>query len=45
MYECGIGGDVFKYVQKQIHCIENPIYVFPEKKLGGLSPNITFMDL
>jgi hypothetical protein len=21
------------------HCKENPIYVFPEKKLPGLSPN------
>ncbi len=21
------------------HCNENPIYVFPEKELGGLSPN------
>jgi hypothetical protein len=22
-----------------LHCKENPIYVFPEKKLRGLSPN------
>ncbi len=24
---------------ESIHCNENPIYVFPEKKLRGLSPN------
>jgi hypothetical protein len=23
-----------------MHCNENPIYVFPEKELRGLSPNI-----
>jgi hypothetical protein len=23
----------------QVHCNENPIYVFPEKELRGLSPN------
>jgi hypothetical protein len=22
-----------------LHCKENPIYVFPEKELSGLSPN------
>ncbi len=25
------------------HCKENPIYVFPEEELRGLSPNSTFM--
>ncbi len=24
---------------QQLHCNENPIYVFPEKELRGLSPN------
>ncbi len=23
---------------RQAHCNENPVYVFPEKKLGGLIP-------
>ncbi len=27
------------YVQAISHCKENLIYVFPEKKLHGLSPN------
>jgi hypothetical protein len=27
------------------NCKENPIYVLPEKKLRGLSPNFTFMYL
>ncbi len=25
--------------EHDIHCNENPIYVFPEKELCGLSPN------
>ncbi len=30
-------GDVGRALR--LHCNENPIYVFPEKKLRGLSPN------
>ncbi len=26
-------------VHEGVHCNENPIYVFPEKELRGLSPN------
>jgi hypothetical protein len=25
--------------KKFVHCNENPIYIFPEKELSGLSPN------
>ncbi len=25
--------------EERAHCIENPIYVFPEKELRGLGPN------
>ncbi len=36
--------DVCTYLQydelaNALHCNENPIYVFPEKELRGLSPN------
>jgi hypothetical protein len=27
----------------QVHCSENPIYVFPEKELRGLSPILFFI--
>ncbi len=30
----------FKYSE---HCNENPIYVFPEKELRGLSPNFQIL--
>jgi hypothetical protein len=29
----------FSYRFKHLHCTENTIYVFPEMKLSGLSPN------
>jgi hypothetical protein len=29
---------VKKVMKNVLHCIENPIYVFPEKELHGLSP-------
>ncbi len=29
----------------RLHCNENPIYVFSEKELRGLSPNFPFMCL
>jgi hypothetical protein len=30
--------------KKFVHCNENPIYVFPEKELRGLSPNFHIHD-
>jgi hypothetical protein len=30
---------VFLYIRVSVHCNKNPIYVFSEKELRGLSPN------
>jgi hypothetical protein len=30
---------MLQLVPLQLHCTENPNYVFPEKKLRGLNPN------
>ncbi len=35
----GLGRAILLLLLSGVHCNENPIYVFPEKELRGLSPN------
>jgi hypothetical protein len=38
------GGYEYAGEEVQLHCTENPNYVFPEKELRGLSPTFMYVS-